>query len=91
MTRNDKVPPLKLLTDTLLKTLQHPVVSIAAILLGVACAVYAKSFAQMCYVPGRLYLALFNMCILPVIVSAVILSMGRLLRSKSAINTGQVF
>ena len=74
------------------KILKHPLTSLLAIALGISCAIFFKPIAMQCYEPGSLYLGLLKMCILPIIVSAIILSMGRLLRNKSSvIHLGRLF
>lgn len=66
------------------KVLLHPLSVVAGIMAGVAIGVYNKPLAAFLAKPGDIYLGLLQMCVLPLMISAIILSVGRLLQSRDA-------
>jgi adenylate cyclase len=73
--------------------LKHPVVILAAAVIGSAIGLYndpisallgVKSFAKIIGVPGQIYLFYLQMTVIPIIITAIASSLGRLIRNKSS-------
>ncbi|GMO29445.1 MAG: hypothetical protein Pg6A_17590 [Termitinemataceae bacterium] len=73
--------------------LKHPLAILAGVALGVALGVCnapisawlgIDSFARIIAVPGQIYLFYLQMTVIPIIVTAIASSLGRLMRSKSS-------
>ncbi len=64
--------------------LLHPLVVIAGILAGVYIGIAHKPLAAAMKKPGAIYLGLLQMCVLPIMIAAVVSSVGNLLRSGKA-------
>jgi len=64
--------------------LLSPWVILVSMVVGVLIGVYNKNLAVMLAPYGKIYLSLLQMCILPVLLSAVATSLGGLVRSKDA-------
>jgi len=75
---------LKKIMDVLGKILLHPVAVLTGIAAGVAVGIYDKPLAAQLSKPGDIYLGLLQMCVLPLMISAIILSVGRLLHAPQA-------
>ena len=66
--------------------LQNSWLSIAALTLGIAIGIQRPEWGQNLAPVGRLYLSLLKMCVLPILISGIILSIARLIsQSKSRI------
>ncbi|OGV60952.1 MAG: hypothetical protein A2498_07415 [Lentisphaerae bacterium RIFOXYC12_FULL_60_16] len=66
------------------QVLLHPAAVFAGIALGVYIGLYHRPLAQVLHNPSRLYLIFLQMCVLPIMIAAVIISVGRLMRSGRA-------
>jgi proton glutamate symport protein len=64
--------------------LTKPWVIFLSIFLGIIIGSYDKSFAQKVQPIGQMYLTLLSMCILPIMITAVVSSLGQLLRTGMA-------
>jgi proton glutamate symport protein len=73
--------------------LKHPLAILAGVALGVLLGLYDAplsarlgigSFAQIVAVPGQLYLFYLQMTVIPIIITAIASSLGRLMRSRSS-------
>ncbi len=75
---------LKRLLGVTGRVLLHPVSVLTGIAVGVLIGIYDKPLAAVLAKPGDIYLGLLQMCVLPLMISAIILSVGRLLQSHEA-------
>ncbi len=66
------------------RVLLHPVSVLIGIAVGISIGIYDKPLAAVLAKPGDIYLGLLQMCVLPLMISAIILSVGRLLQSRDA-------
>lgn len=63
---------------------QHPGLILVGVAIGIYIGLLHKDFAVHLNRPGNIYLKLLQMCVLPIMISAVILSVGRMFSSGSA-------
>lgn len=75
---------MKRLMNNLGRVLLHPAAVFAGIALGIYIGLEHRTLAQHLAVPSQLYLAFLQMCVLPIMVAAVVVSVGRLLRAGRA-------
>jgi proton glutamate symport protein len=61
--------------------LSHPVVITLGIVAGFIIGIYSKNLANMIAPLGKMYLAFLNMCILPIIITAVISGLAKIIRT----------
>lgn len=71
-----------------IKILQHPVTIIISLLIGILIGIFFKDQALKVEPIGNLYVTLLQMCVIPVMVSSITVSIGRLVRNKSNNNDG---
>jgi adenylate cyclase len=73
--------------------LKHPVVILAAAVVGSVIGLYnapisslmgIESFAKIIAIPGRIYLFYLQMTVIPIIITAIASSLGRLIRNKDS-------
>jgi len=73
--------------------LKHPVTILAGVVIGICIGLYnvpiskifgVDSFAYIISYPGQLYLFFLQMTVIPIIISAIASSLGKLMRSKSS-------
>ncbi|MGB3512072.1 MAG: cation:dicarboxylase symporter family transporter [Microcoleaceae cyanobacterium] len=69
---------------SLIKVLGNPWSLIPGILLGLYLGIYEKNLSQALTPYGELYLRLLKMCVLPLLFSAITMSVGRLMSSNEA-------
>ena len=65
----------------ILNALGHPVTIILGIGIGFILGIYFKDVAEMIAPLGKMYLAFLNMCILPIIITAVISGLANIIRT----------
>ena len=61
---------------------QNPFVILVSIILGILSGIYFKNYALTLAVFGDIYLSLLKMCVVPIMLTAIISSVGRLFESK---------
>lgn len=73
--------------------LKHPLTILAGVVIGVLLGIFnvplsaklgVDSFARLIAVPGQLYLFYLQMTVIPIIITAIASSMGKLMRNKSS-------
>ncbi|NEQ40199.1 MAG: dicarboxylate/amino acid:cation symporter [Okeania sp. SIO3I5] len=69
---------------SLIKVLSNPWSIVPGILLGIYLGIFQKNFSQVLTPYGELYLQLLKMCVLPLLFSAITMSVGRLMGSDDA-------
>jgi proton glutamate symport protein len=69
---------------TMLLILQSPWTILASVVVGVAIGLWFKPFAHAIAPLGEIYLVLLKMCVLPILLSAIAMSIGRLMTSHNA-------
>lgn len=71
------------MTKNRLDILMHPAVILTGVMAGLLITVYAKSIVPALRPFGNIYMALLQMCVFPILISSVTLSVARLIRSSS--------
>ncbi|MDR1586119.1 MAG: cation:dicarboxylase symporter family transporter [Treponema sp.] len=75
------------------KILKHPLIILLSVMIGVLIGLYnapisnffgVQSFAQLISMPGQVYLFYLQMTVIPIIITAISSSIGRLMRNKSS-------
>jgi proton glutamate symport protein len=75
------------------KILKHPLVILLSVAVGVVIGLYnapisaffgVRSFAQIISMPGQVYLFYLQMTVIPIIITAISSSIGKLMRNKSS-------
>lgn len=85
MTRKFISPPRwSGLQQTLLAILRSPWTILVSVAIGVALGLWNKDLARAIAPFGDLYLILLKMCVLPILLSAISMSIGRLMTSQNA-------
>ena len=74
-------PPLRASRAAMLK---HPLVILLSIMVGVVLGILAKDVAQMLAPVGDLYLFFIQMSVYPILVSAIVSGLARLIKARSA-------
>ncbi|MEC4804193.1 MAG: dicarboxylate/amino acid:cation symporter [Jaaginema sp. PMC 1079.18] len=74
----------KRIYQTTLAVLQSPWTILVSVVLGVAIGLWNKNLASAIAPLGNLYLILLKMCVLPILLSAITMSIGRLMTSHDA-------
>jgi len=64
--------------------LLSPWAIISGMVLGIVIGIYFEEIAKFLRPIGEIYLSLLNMCILPIVISAIVVSLSKLLRSREA-------
>lgn len=75
---------MKRFTIILGRVLLHPLSVLLGILVGSAIGIFYPQVAKHLHVPSQMYLAFLQMCVLPIMMAAVVVSVARLLRSGRA-------
>ena len=70
------------------KLLMHPLVIVISLILGIVVGIAFKNQAIKFDPIGELYVTLLQMCVIPIMVSSITVSIGRLVRNKSSNNEG---
>lgn len=65
------------------KIIRHPAVSIGAVVLGIFAGLYLRNFSMACKPVGDVFLILLNMCVLPIMITSIISSVGLIVADKS--------
>lgn len=65
------------------RIIRHPAVSIGAVILGILAGLYLRPVALACKPAGDIFLLLLNMCVLPILVTAIVSSVGRIVSDKA--------
>ena len=65
------------------KIIRHPAVSIGAVVLGIFAGLYLRNFSLACKPVGDVFLILLNMCVLPIMITSIISSVGLIVADKS--------
>lgn len=65
--------------------MMNPLVVSSAILIGISIGIFQKEWAIKLALIGDIYLALLEMCVLPILVSAIVSGLGRLLGNKNSL------
>lgn len=65
----------------LFKTMLNPRTILVSVIIGILIGIYAKNLAAYLAPAGKMYLAFLQMCVIPVLVSAVTSSLANLIRS----------
>jgi proton glutamate symport protein len=68
-------------TQKVLGLLSHPVVILLGIAAGFVIGIYFKTLANAIAPLGKVYLAFLNMCILPIIITAIISGLAKIIRT----------
>jgi len=69
---------------TIGKTLKHPLTLLLSIALGVVFGLYSKRAAIALGAIGDAYLSFFQMTVIPILITAIVSSLGKLMKDKSA-------
>lgn len=69
---------------TIGKTLKHPLTLLLSIALGVAFGLYCKDAAIALGAIGDAYLSFFQMTVIPILITAIVSSLGKLMKDKGA-------
>jgi Na+/H+-dicarboxylate symporter len=64
--------------------LKHPLVILLSIIIGVVLGILAKDVAKMLAPVGDLYLFFIQMSVYPILVSAIVSGLARLIKARSA-------
>ena len=65
------------------KIICHPIVSIGAVVLGIFAGIYFRGFSLLCKPVGEIFLLLLNMCVLPILITSIISSVGFIIADKT--------